>query len=128
MQRAARGLSVAAIVVAAMEHLTQDEVGAVVDEARRVLVPGGRLVLVQPNFRLCAKNYFDDYTHVSMWSDVGLTGYVQSRGWEVEEVRARFLPLTVKSRLPVSRVLIRAYLSSPIKPMAGQMLVIARHG
>ena len=29
---------------------------------RRVLKPGGRLIVVQPNFRLEPRRYFDDYT------------------------------------------------------------------
>jgi SAM-dependent methyltransferase len=109
-----------------LEHLTRAEVDEVVAETKRSLAPGGRLVLVQPNFRLCAKRYFDDYTHVSVWSDVGMSAYLASQGWDLERVDARFLPLTVKSRLPVSAPLIRAYLRSPIKPRAGQMLIVAR--
>jgi ubiquinone/menaquinone biosynthesis C-methylase UbiE len=109
-----------------LEHLTREQVDLVTNEARRVLVAGGRLVLVQPNYRLCAKNYFDDYTHVSVWSDIGMATYLEAQGWELEQVVSRFLPLTVKSRLPVSSMLIRAYLRSPVRPLAGQMLVIAR--
>lgn len=110
------------------EHLTVEEVDATVAEAERILTPGGRLVLVQPNYRLCAKRYFDDYTHVSVWSDVGMSGYLAAKGWHLERVEGRFLPLTVKSRLPVSRTLIALYLRSPVKPLAGQMLVVARRG
>jgi SAM-dependent methyltransferase len=109
-----------------LEHLERDQVDRLVDEASRILAPGGRLVLVQPNFRLCAKRYFDDYTHVSIWSDVSMTAYLESRGWSVERAEGRFLPLTVKSRLPVSAALIRTYLRSPVKPLAGQMLIVAR--
>jgi SAM-dependent methyltransferase len=109
-----------------LEHLTREQVESLSDEAARVLAPGGRLVLVQPNFSLCAKHYFDDYTHVSIWSDVGMAGFLEARGWELEQVRGRFLPLTVRSRLPVSSTLIRAYLRSPVKPLAGQMLIVAR--
>lgn len=109
-----------------LEHLTHAQVDALSDEVLRILAPGGRLILVQPNFRLCAKNYFDDYTHVSIWSDISMSAYLESRGWQLERVEARFLPLTVKSRLPVSSKLIRAYLRSPIRPLAGQMLLVAR--
>jgi SAM-dependent methyltransferase len=109
-----------------LEHLSRDEVDAVTAEAHRVLGDAGRLVLVQPNYRLCPERYFDDYTHVSIWSDVSMTSYLEAHGWEIETVKPRFLPLTVKSRLPVSSVLIRAYLRVPVKPLAGQMLVVAR--
>jgi hypothetical protein len=41
----------------------------------------------------------------------------------VLECRPRFLPLTTKSRLPVSAMLIRLYLLSPWKITGKQMLV-----
>jgi len=55
-----------------------------------------------------------------------LADLLAAHGWEVTEVQPRFLPLTVKSRLPVWPLLIAAYLRSPIKPMGKQMLVVAR--
>lgn len=109
-----------------LEHLERPVVEDVVREVLRVLRPGGRLVLVQPNYRLCSKRYFDDYTHVSIWSDVGMAEFLKAMGMELERVQGRFLPFTLKSRLPVSRTLIRGYLRSPVKPQAGQMLLIAR--
>ena len=109
-----------------VEHLTHEQFDTMLRECHRVLAPGGRLAFVQPNFRLAYKRYFDDYTHVTMWSDASLPDFLTSRGWKIELVQARFMPLSVKSRLPVSAYLIRAYLASPVKPLAGQMLVVAR--
>jgi hypothetical protein len=41
-------------------------------------------------------------------------------------VQPRFLPYSMRgSRLPIRPWTVRAYLRSPIKPMAGQMLVVA---
>lgn len=108
-----------------VEHLTHDQFDRVLVETARILRPGGQLVLVQPNFRLSYKRYFDDFTHVTMWSDVSLGDFLSSRGWVVDRAQARYMPFSVKSRLPVSRLLIRAYLASPFKPMAGQMLLVA---
>lgn len=109
-----------------VEHLTRDEFARMLSECERVLADGGRLVLLQPNYRLCSERYFDDFTHVSIWSDVSLRDYLQSLGWTIQAIHPRFLPLTVKSRFPVSPRLIRAYLRSPIKPLAGQMLIVAQ--
>lgn len=109
-----------------LEHLERPVVEQLVREVQRVLRPGGRLILVQPNFRLCAKRYFDDYTHVSIWSDVGMAEFLTAMGMQMERVQGRFLPFSLKSRLPVSRTLIRGYLRSPVKPQAGQMLLIAK--
>jgi len=108
-----------------VEHLTRDQFDSMLTESYRVLTQGGRLVLIQPNYRLAYKRYFDDFTHVSVWSEVSLGDFLRSRGWNVEIAQPRFMPFSVKSRFPVSRFLIRCYLASPLKPGAGQMLIVA---
>ena len=110
-----------------VEHLTHDQFDGLLTEAKRVMPVDGMLVLLQPNYRLTYKRYFDDFTHVSVWSEVSLGDFLTSRGWRLERVSARFAPFSVKSRLPVSRFLIRCYLASPVKPFAGQMLIVARN-
>ena len=57
---------------------------------------------------------------------ISLADFLEANGYEVVEVRPRFLPLTVKSRLPVWPPLIAAYLASPLKPLGKQMLLVAR--
>jgi hypothetical protein len=48
-------------------------------------------------------------------------------GFEIEKVRPRFLPYSLRERgFLVAPWLIQAYLYSPIKPMAGQMLIIGK--
>lgn len=108
------------------EHLTQDELAELLARLKPKLAKGGTLTTLQPNYRYCAKEYFDDYTHVSVWSHIGLADFLAAQGYQVIEVRPRFLPLTVKSRLPVWPPLIGAYLASPVKPMGKQMLLAAR--
>ena len=46
---------------------------------RRVLRPGGRLILMQPNFRLNPGRYFDDFTHVAIFTDQSLSATTSSR-------------------------------------------------
>jgi SAM-dependent methyltransferase len=108
------------------EHLPQDAFAATLAQLRAKLSPRGTLTILQPNWRYASREYFDDYTHVAVWSHVGLCDFLAANGWEVLEVRPRFLPLTIKSRLPVWPVLIRAWLASPVKPGGKQMLVRAR--
>ncbi len=108
------------------EHLTQDELARVLSALGRALSPRGTLTILQPNYRYAYREYFDDYTHKTVYSHVTLADFLTAHGWQVTDVRPRFLPLTVKSRLPVFDLLIRAYLSSPIRPLAKQMLVVAR--
>lgn len=108
------------------EHLPQPAVIESLSEIARVLSSRGTLTLLQPNYRYAYREYFDDYTHVAVYSHISLADLLAAHGWIVTEVRPRFLPLTVKSRLPVWPPLIAAYLASPFKPLGKQMLVVAR--
>lgn len=108
------------------EHLPQAAFAKVLDSLRAKFSPRGTLTILQPNYRYAYREYFDDYTHVAIYSHVSLADFLCAQGWEVLEVRPRFLPLTIKSRLPVHPLLIRAYLASPIKPGGKQMLIHAR--
>jgi SAM-dependent methyltransferase len=108
------------------EHISQDDLVKVLAGLRSKLSPRGQLTMLQPNYRYAASEYFDDYTHVSIWSHISLADFLVAHGYEVTEVHPRFLPLTVKSRLPVWPLLIGAYLLSPFKPMGKQMLLSAR--
>jgi SAM-dependent methyltransferase len=111
-----------------IEHLDRSQAQRLLAGAARVLRPGGRLVLMQPNFRLNPGRYFDDFTHVAVYTDQSLTDYLVSLGWRIEDVKPRFLPLTLKSRGSGLTFLVPWYLRSPIKPLAGQMLVVANPG
>lgn len=108
-----------------LEHLDLAGNEALVAEVRRVLRPGGQLLLVQPNYRLNPREYFDDYTHVTVFSDRSLPDFLAAHGMRVTHVEARFLPFTMKSRLSFGHVLVPWYLRLPYRPLAGQMLVIA---
>lgn len=108
-----------------LEHLERPVATQLLRESRRVLRPGGRLILMQPNFRLNPGRYFDDYTHVAIFTDQSLPDFLTAEGWTVTDVKARFLPLTLKSRGSGLTFLVPWYLRSPVKPLAGQMLVVA---
>ncbi|WP_353950848.1 class I SAM-dependent methyltransferase [Knoellia sp. S7-12] len=108
-----------------LEHLQRPQSDALVAHAQRVLRPGGRLILMQPNFRLNPGRYFDDYTHVAIFTDQSLCDYLVSQGWSIEKSMPRFMPLTLKSKGSKLTFVVPWYLRSPIKPLAGQMLVVA---
>jgi SAM-dependent methyltransferase len=108
------------------EHLTQAEFAATLATLRRKLSPDGTLNILQPNYRYAYREYFDDYTHVAVYSHVSLADFLIANGFRVIEMLPRFLPLTIKSRLPVHPLLIAAYLKSPVKPLAKQMFLRAR--
>jgi hypothetical protein len=108
------------------EHIARSDFARVLDGLRGKLSARGQLTILQPNYRYAYREYFDDFTHITAWSHVSLADFLTANGYEVLTVSPRFMPLTVKSRLPVSPWLIRAWLASPIKPLGKQMLISAR--
>jgi SAM-dependent methyltransferase len=109
-----------------IEHFEPDAAATLVTDVVRLLRRGGRLIVIQPNFRYAYRYYFDDYTHRSAFTHVSLANLLRSKGLRVLRVEPRFLPYSMRgSRVPVMRWLVRAYLRSPIRPRAGQMLLVA---
>ncbi len=109
-----------------LEHLEWPALERCVDEVERVLRPGGVFVAIQPNFRLDQKRYFDDFTHRTIFTDESLPDFLASRGLRLLHREARFLPLTMKSKLSFGHRLVPIYLRLPYRPFAGQMLVVVR--
>jgi SAM-dependent methyltransferase len=107
------------------EHVSQKEFVSCLAQLRSRMKPGARMSIVQPNFKYCYRDYFDDYTHVSVYTAQGLSDLLTANGFRVVRCLPRFMPLTLKSRLLVHPLLIRLYLASPFKPLAGQMLISA---
>lgn len=108
------------------EHITQEAFASVLNQLKRILAKGGTLNILQPNYYYSYREYFDDYTHRSVYSHISICDFLEANGYHVIECHPRFLPLTVKSRLPVSPLLIRLYLSLPWKPLGKQMFIRAR--
>jgi SAM-dependent methyltransferase len=108
------------------EHISKSDLATVLRELRRTLTSRGTLAMVQPNYRYAFREYFDDYTHTTIYSHISMADFLAANGYEVLEVQPRFMPLTIKGSLPVAPWLIEAYLKSPIKPLGKQMLIRAR--
>jgi hypothetical protein len=107
-----------------LEHFTLEEGAQILAQVER-LRPGGRFIAIQPNFRLEPRRYFDDYTHRTPYTDAGFQDFLRSLGWRITHAEPRFVPFTMKSRIPTAEWLIRLYLAMPCRPLAGQFLVIA---
>ncbi|MBA3758518.1 class I SAM-dependent methyltransferase [Candidatus Saccharibacteria bacterium] len=106
------------------EHLDRTDIDKTMKGIKRSMQDGGTLILIGPNFRYAYKSYFDDYTHKTIFTHVSLADLMQEYGFKPVKVMPKFLPLTLKSRLPKSYYLTKLYLHSPFKPMGGQMLLI----
>lgn len=110
-----------------LEHFEPDVTAEIVSQVFSLMSPGGQFIVIQPNFRYAYKHYFDDYTHRSIFTDVSLPNLMRVNGFVVHHVESRFMPYSLRDgALPVVPALIRAYLASPIKPFAGQMLIVGR--
>jgi SAM-dependent methyltransferase len=108
------------------EHLTREELANTLSSVWRALRDGGKLLIIQPNFKYCYRNYFDDYTHVQIFTEASLADLLLVSGFHPEKVVARFLPFSLKSGGPKWPWLLRVYLALPWKPLAGQMFIVAR--
>ncbi|MGH7665467.1 MAG: methyltransferase domain-containing protein [Gemmatimonadaceae bacterium] len=113
------------------EHLARADLILLLHELRRVLRLDGTLILMQPNFKYCSTTYFDDYTHVQIFTDASLLDFLEAYGFGVIHCFPRFMPVNMKStlrlRLPMLPQVVRMYLAMPFKPFAGQMLMVSRN-
>jgi ubiquinone/menaquinone biosynthesis C-methylase UbiE len=107
------------------EHVPQTVFASVLERLTRKLKVGGSVNILQPNYRFAYREYFDDYTHVAIYSDISLCDFLNANNYNVIDCQPRFMPLTIKSRFKVWPVFIRAYLMSPVRPLGKQMLVRA---
>lgn len=82
-------------------------------EIRRILKPGGKLLILQPNIRFLHGAYWDFVDHYLPLTDRTLVEALGLVRMQVEEVRPQFLPYTTRSRLPQSAWIVKLYLKLP---------------
>lgn len=97
-----------------LEHLnSQHEVAELLEKMFFCLKPGGKIAIMGPNFKYAYRSYFDFADHTVILSELGLAEHLYGAGFEVQEIHPRFLPLSFRGGLPVSRGLVKMYLSLP---------------
>ena len=112
-----------------LEHLPSSEaVVAQMRQVHRILKPGGRMIVLQPNIRLVGGAYWDFLDHRTPLTDRSLAEAAEASGFAVERLIPQLLPYTTKSRLPQHPALVRAYLRVPPlwRLMGKQTLLVAR--
>lgn len=83
-------------------------------EVRKVLKPGGKIMVLQPNISLTKNAYWDFVDHSLPLNEHSLCEALTLSGFDIDLVKKRFLPYTTSSSLPISPLLIRLYLKLPI--------------
>ena len=112
-----------------LEHLPdQNAVAVVLAKLNDAMEPGGRIAVVGPNFRYCAREYFDCADHTVILSHVAVAEHLYAAGFEVTAVSPRFLPFSFRGLLPPSPLLTRLYLHTPLawRVLGKQFLVLGR--
>jgi SAM-dependent methyltransferase len=110
------------------EHLPDKQTFiATLQEIHRVLRPGGKLLVLQPNIRAVGGRYWDFIDHQIALTDRSLAEGVAAVGFDVTEVIPKFLPYTTRSRVPQSPALVGLYLKVPLvwRFMGGQTWLVA---
>jgi len=101
---------------------------ACIEEAHRVLVPGGKILVMQPNISAVKERFYDFADHSLPLTEKGMAESLEACGFVIERQVARFLPYTTKGRYPPWPVLVRLYLLFPPahRLLGGQMFIVGR--
>lgn len=108
------------------EHFDDEQLKVLMKNISKKLKKGGILILIQPNYYYAYREYWDDYTHKKAFSHESLKDFLISFDYDIVLNKKKFIPFSLKSRLPKSYFLTKCYIYSPIKPMGKQMLMIAK--
>jgi hypothetical protein len=110
-----------------LEHLaTPEHVAGFLARMLCALRPAGRMAILGPNFKYCAKDYFDCADHVLALTEVSIAEHLYSAGFRVTRIIPRFLPYSFRGLLPPSPTLTRLYLRFPLawRVLGKQFLVV----
>lgn len=112
-----------------LEHLpTQEATADFLGRMYEATEPGGRIVVMGPNFRYCPREYFDMADHTLIYTHRSIAEHLYAAGYEIERVIPQFLPYSFTGRLPPWPALTARYLRTPLawRLLGKQFLVIGR--
>ncbi len=97
-----------------LEHLPDPQACATfLERMHALLVPGGRIVVMGPNFRACPREYFDFADHTLVLTEKSAAEQLFAAGFEIVEIHTRFLPLSFRGSIPFRDWVVSVYLSMP---------------
>jgi SAM-dependent methyltransferase len=110
------------------EHLPDKAtLGRTIEQARRCLKPGGRLIALGPNIKYLPGAYWDFWDHYLSLTELSLSEGLRNRGFKIERCYERFLPYTMADGRQYPLGLLRLYLKLPLawRLFGKQFLVVA---
>jgi SAM-dependent methyltransferase len=112
-----------------LEHFaSQEVVGSFLTRMRSLLAPDGRIAVLGPNFRYCAREYFDCADHTLALTHTSVEEHMYAAGFAIDEVIPKFLPFSFRGRLPTGHHLVRAYLHfRPAWHLLGKQFLVVGH-
>ena len=97
------------------EHLPdKSTLGRTLEQARRCLKPGGRLIALGPNIKYLPGAYWDFWDHYLPLTDLSLCEGLRNRGFAIERCYERFLPFTMAHGPEYPLAFLKLYLKLPL--------------
>ena len=95
------------------EHIKKEDIIKTIDEFKKKLKSNGQVLVLQPNIRFCAKDYWMFFDHITALDDRVLEEVFSSKGFGLKKIILKFLPFTMKSILPKLPIFVKIYLKLP---------------
>lgn len=111
------------------EHLSsKEDVVRTLAESKRVLVKNGKIIILLPNIKYVGNQYWDFLDHQLPLSDKSIEEALMLSGFKILVKRSRFLPYSMKSRIPKASWMIKVYLKIRIlqEIFGKQSLIVAQ--
>lgn len=110
------------------EHLRTKEVLAeIMQQAKRCLKPGGKLICLGPNIAALQGKYWDFWDHYLPLTEKSLSEGLEVNGFQVDRCIDRFLPYTILGGPSYPLIFVRIYTLFPLawKIFGKQFLIFA---
>jgi SAM-dependent methyltransferase len=111
-----------------LEHLPDKAaLDLFLDEVMATLKPGGRFVILGPNLRYLAGEYWDFYDHHLGLTHLSLSEALQLKRFRIDLCIDKFLPYTTQGALPTHPALVSLYLKVPLawRLLGKQFFIVA---
>jgi SAM-dependent methyltransferase len=112
------------------EHLKdKSDLEKVIAEIKRILAPGGLLLVIQPNIKYAYKEYWDFHDHYIPITDGSLAELLMINNFEIKICYPKFLPWRPKGKLSNFMILFKIYLRFPLlwRIFGKQLFIVAQN-